>query len=100
TLDKLENEEEPLISLSESIDSRDTGLVQRSEHFGFSLKPANTVRNPGELRGQDFDRHFAFQLRVAGAVHLSHSALAEQGGDFIGTELRTGSKSHTFARII
>ena len=42
--------------------------------------------------GQHLERHVAAELRVAGLVHLSHSALAEQVADFEGPEPTTGSE--------
>ena len=52
------------------------------------------------LLGQDFDRDLALQLRVAGTVHLTHSAFAEQRRDFVRAELLTNLKGHQLRLIL
>ena len=71
-------------------------MVERREDLGFPLETAHSVYFTQELVRQDFDRHFAFQLQIAGAIDLSHAALAEQRRDFVRAELRTNRQSHDF----
>ena len=46
--------------------------------------------------GQDFERHLAVQVRVAGAIHLAHAARAERGDNFIRPESGSGLQGHGF----
>ncbi len=54
-----------------------------------SLQPVRVAR---ERLGQDFQRHVAIELRVAGAKDLSHPACADRGGDFVDAEAGAGCK--------
>ena len=71
------------------MDVCDVLMVQRRQNFGFSLEPRPPIRIGCEGLWQDFDRDVAVKLRVASAIDLAHSALAEQRGDFVGAEART-----------
>src|SRR5262245_26143235 len=57
-------------------------MIKRCENFSLSLKSAHPICVTQELIGQNLDRHFTLQLRVAGAIDLAHSALAKKGYDF------------------
>ena len=43
-----------------------------------------------ERLGQHFERHVPVELRVAGAVDLTHAALADQADDFVRADGRSG----------
>ena len=53
----------------------------RGEHFRFALKARDSLRVGNEKLRQDFDGDFPIELRVAGAIHLTHPAGAEGGED-------------------
>jgi hypothetical protein len=44
-------------------------------------------------RRQDLDGDLALQPRVGGPIHLPHSALTEQGGNFV--DAGTGARSES-----
>ena len=46
-------------------------------------------------RRQNLQRDVAIELRIAGAVHLAHSAGAERRHDFIRAETRAGGERQT-----
>ena len=50
------------------------------------VKRVSVSRSPARRSGQELDRHFAAQLRIAGDVHLAHSAGADGAEDFVVTE--------------
>jgi hypothetical protein len=56
---------------------RDVGMIQRREDFRFALESREPFAIVGDVGGQDLDRDFALQLRVARAIHLAHSPGAE-----------------------
>ena len=61
----------------------DVGMVQRGEDFRFALKPGEAFRIVGERLWQHLQRHVPVELGVAGAIHLTHPAFADLGGDFV-----------------
>ena len=44
--------------------------------------------------GDDLGGHLTAQSRIAGAIHLAHSAFPEQADDFVGADTRTDSDGH------
>ena len=72
----------------------DVRVIQRRSGSRFlleALKPAGIGRG---IRGKHLDRDVAPESRVATAIDLAHSARAEQGKDFVGTEMDTGCQRH------
>ena len=61
-------------------------MVQRREDSGFTLEPGQAFRIIGEDVREDFEGHIPAELCIPGAVHLTHAALADEGGDFVGAE--------------
>ena len=69
-------------------------LLERGQHFGFSLESREAIgvaRNGG---GQHLDRHRSLQVAVGRAVHLPHTALAKLGKDLVGTDACARDKRH------
>ena len=71
----------------EPVNLGDIGMVERGEDLGFALEP---YRIRGQRRRQNLDRYVAFQLAVARAVDLAHTAGAERRDDFVGPEAGAG----------
>jgi hypothetical protein len=65
---------------------RDVRVVERRDGLRFAAEACQPVGIAGEQVGEDLDRDVAVQLRVAGAIHLAHSARAEQGHNFVRAE--------------
>jgi hypothetical protein len=74
------------------------GVVERSQYFGFALKPGQSFGVRGKRVRQDLDGDLALQVRVGGLVHLTHATDANSGGDFIRTE--TGARGQRHCRAI
>ena len=94
--DEFEHEKTGPFRLLKIVDRRNVRMIQRRQNFGLALKPAHSRGIMRKLLWQDLDRDLAFQLRVPGAIHLSHAALAEQTSDLMRTELRTDGQRHDF----
>ena len=60
------------------MDSRDVGVVQRGEDFGFALKPREPVAIRHHGGRQDLDSHLALQLGIGGPIHLAHASATQQ----------------------
>ena len=75
-------------------------MVERRKDLCFALEARQTVRILCEPVGQDFDRHLAPELRIAGAVDLAHPARAKGGQDLMRAETRTGGQGHVLRLIL
>ena len=64
-------------------------MIQRRQRLRFALEPREPVRIGGKELRQDLDRHVAIELRIAGAIHLAHSARADGLRDFVRAESRS-----------
>ena len=69
-------------------------MAQRGQRLRLALEAGDALRVGGEGGGQDFDRDLAAEHGVAGAIHLAHAALAEQGEDLVGADACLPSGKH------
>ena len=83
TVDQLEDEEALLGVLLEPVDRADVRMVERGQQLGLALESGEALLVSEEDLGQHLDRHVAPEPRVGGAIHLSHPAFAELGGDLV-----------------
>jgi len=72
--------------LFQSVNLRDVGMIERRQGLRLVLETRQVAGVGGERLGQNLERHFAVQLGVARAVHLSHSSRAERGDDLVGAD--------------
>ena len=52
-------------------------MVERRERLCFALEPRQAIGVARKGVGQDLQRNVAIELRVAGAVDLSHATFAD-----------------------
>ncbi len=64
-------------------------MVESGERFGLALEAFHAFGIGGDGLVQDLDGHFATELRVLGAIHLSHASCTEGGDHFIVAETST-----------
>jgi hypothetical protein len=69
-----------------SVEVGDAGVVDGGEHPGLALEAGEPRGVEREGGGQDLERDVAAELRVGGAVDLSHPARADRGGHAIVAE--------------
>src|SRR5262249_4002926 len=81
-------------------DSGNVGMIKRSENFGFAPETAHTCRVARKFIRQNLDGNFSLEFDVARAIDLAHSALAEQGCDFIRAELLANLERHRLCAIL
>ena len=62
--------------------------------MGLPLETLHPLRVLRERLGEDLDGHFALQLRIVRAIHLTHPAHAQGAQDFIGAETSAGGEGH------
>ena len=55
-------------------------MVEAGQHLRFPLEPGEAIRVSRKGVGEDLQRDVAAQLRVGGAIHLSHGPFTNEGG--------------------
>jgi hypothetical protein len=99
-LDELHDEEMAAAGFLHAVESRDAGMIERSERPGFALEPGDTIGVGREGVRQNLDRNIASKLCVAGAADLAHAARAKERHDLIRAEPDAGSEGHRGCEII
>jgi hypothetical protein len=74
-----------------AVDLRDVRVVERRQDLGFAFKAGQPLGVLREGLGKDFDRHFAGEPSVLGAVHFAHTARADGRENLVGTQASSGS---------
>ena len=82
------------VMLADVVEGEDVRMAQSGDGPGFLLEPAEALRIGGKRRREDLDCDIAAQAGVAGSIHFTHAAGADQGNDFIGAEFRARRQSH------
>ena len=76
------------------INADDVGVVQSGNGSGFLLEALAARGVASEIIGQDFDRDFTIEARVAGLVDLAHPARADGLEDFVRAKSCAWYKGH------
>jgi hypothetical protein len=90
--DEFHHERGSALTLFESVDGCDIGMIQRGEDFGFALKTCEPIVVSGERWRQNLDRDLTLQLGVGGSIYLPHPAFADLGRNLEDAEARAGSE--------
>ena len=69
-------------------------MAQRGKHFGFALEASHPLGVSGHGVGKHLDGDLPLQVRVSSAIHLTHAAHSDLGGDFIRAEAGASSERH------
>ena len=96
-LGQLHDEQLLAVGFLDLVDTGDVRMIERRQNLGLTLEPGQALRIARHRLRQHLDRHFATQLGVLGAIHLTHAAFAQLGGD---TEVREGLADHDRRRIV
>jgi hypothetical protein len=78
----------------QAVDRGDIRMIQCCERARLALESNQALGIRTERRGQHLQSHVAAEPRIVRAVHLTHSADANQIGDAKRAELRASRKSH------
>jgi hypothetical protein len=76
--DELEDEEPGPARFFEAVDASHVRMIQRGENLRFTLEPRDSIGVGQRQVRERLDRHVAPEPRVAGAIHLAHSARADR----------------------
>ena len=73
------------------MDRRDVRMIELGRRARLALEARQGVGVPGQLRGQELERHAAAQLEIEGLVHLAHPAPPDQADELV---MRDAGGSH------
>ena len=82
TFDQFHHDRRNAVAFLEPVDDRDIGMAQTRQNLGFPLESGQTIRVGGDSRRKNLDRDLAFEIRVGGAIYLSHPTYTDPGVDF------------------
>ena len=85
-LEVFHHQEVDVVLGADVVEHADVGMVAGRRWCGLRARSAAEFRVGGEMSGQNLDRDDAIEARVAGAIHLAHSAGTERGLNFVRTE--------------
>ena len=88
-IDKLHRNEMLPINFINLINVSDVRMIERCGRLCFLHKAPHAIFISDNVSGQNFQRHFAIELRVLREIHFPHSARADLRADFIATEARS-----------
>src|SRR5262245_17897442 len=94
SLEELGDDVDLIVVRADVVDCDDVRVRQRGDRLRLALEPRAPLGVGGKAPGKDLDGDVAMQPRVAGAIDLAHSALAEEHHDFIGSESSSRRQSH------
>jgi hypothetical protein len=78
-LGQLHDQEAPPVVLLEAVEGGDVLVAEGCLEPGLALEAGQAIRVRGHLLRQQLERHLPAEALIAGAVHLAHAAVAEQG---------------------
>ena len=74
-------------------------MIQRGEHFGFTLKTREPISVSSQGRRQNLDGHLAFQLGISRPIYLAHASATEQIDQFEDAQSGAGVKANVDVSI-
>jgi hypothetical protein len=93
-VNELHDQRRDAVRFLQSVDLGDVRVIQGSEDFRFALKASKALHVTRQRLRQHLDGDGALQVRVGGAINLTHAARAQRRDDLIRPEPRSGSESH------
>ena len=81
--DQFHGEEADALVFLDRVHVDDVRVAEAGDGLRLALESFEAARIGGEIGGEDLQGDVAVQLRVAGAVDLTHPALADEGGDLV-----------------
>ena len=92
--DELHHDEVEAVSGLDLVNRDDVRMVQRRGGFRFLDKPLAAGLVGHAVVREDLDGDFAVEPRIAGAIHLTHAACADEREHLIRAEARPGGQGH------
>ncbi len=93
-LDQLHHQRARAAGLLQAEDLRDVRMIEGGQRLRLALEAHQAIGVRRERLGRHLQRHVAIELRVAGAVNLTHTADPDEGDDLVGAEPAAGDEGH------
>ena len=93
-IDELHHERTDTARFLQAVDVSDVGMVQRRQGLRLAREPCKPFCISSEDARQNLDRDVAIELRIARAVHLTHSACSERREDLVWPETSARGETH------
>lgn len=75
-------------------------MVERSKHFSFTLKSAESIGIVRKLIGKGFNRNVTFKFRVSCPIHLAHVTATNDGENFDGAKSGAGEQAQLCSTLM
>ena len=85
-IDKLHGQEVNALAFLYGIERHHIGVIECGDRARFAMEPGQPVAIGRQVRGQDLQGDIAAEPGVFGPIDLTHSAGADRGKDFVGSE--------------
>ena len=79
----LHHQEIDIVLMAGVVERADVGMIQAGDGFCFAVEALAQFRAVGEMSGKNLDGDDAVEARIAGLVHLAHSARTDCGENFV-----------------
>ena len=79
-------------------DDDDVRMIERAGGLRLLFEAKQTILVAGKCRGQNFDRDFATEFRIARAPHFAHAAFVDLGDNRVLSNRRVGG--YWFAHLL
>src|SRR5262245_42820579 len=76
-VDELEHQELGVVRFLQPINSGNVWMVERGKHLRFATEARHAFWIDGEGLGENLQRDFTTEVRIARTIHLTHSAFAQ-----------------------
>ena len=96
-VDQFQHQHSQAVHLLDVVDRGDVGVLERGERARFPLEANEPLRVGGKGWRQNLKRDLATELRIAGAIDLTHASRAEHPGDFEAAEALPGLEGQGLA---
>ncbi len=75
-----------MVRFLEAVDRTDVGMVERGEELRFAPESRESIGIDREGVGENLERDFTVQTRIACSVDLAHTARADGGENLVTAE--------------
>ena len=99
-LHQLQHQRTGTVGFFKAVNGRDVRVVQAGKNLRLSLEPGQPVRISRKRLRQDLQRHLAVELGIGGLIDLSHTPLADEGGDIVMAESGADSQGHGYCGMV
>jgi hypothetical protein len=98
-LDEFQHQRMDAGGVLEAIDGGDMGMIKGCQQLGFAFESGDTLWIGRDGLGQNLEGDFPPKTSVAGAIHFTHSAEAENAAYVVRADFCTSGDGHEAAGL-